>query len=289
VSNWNLEQAQRDAATLLGESIAEQLGLIAPPISPFRVIDAENGRVLPFGDDFGDAFDGRLEYQSPRFLLFFNTKYDAWSHAGQHHPKVNFTVAHELGHYFLDHHRKYLQRSGKAHSSLTEFQVEAPPEREADCFAAGLLMPRSLLEPTVNAGPPTFPKVRSSAKEFDVSLTSMAVRWVQLSHFPCAILVVGDGQIQWGFTSDALKRAGGYRVRKGEAVTSRPAVKFLSAEASLTIFREGKDSSPSERWIDWEREGVWVQEWYTVIPTLRQMLIFLAADEDDVLDDEEDD
>ena len=287
MSNWTLEQAQRDAATQLGEAIAEQIGYVGPPISPFRVIETENGRILSFGDDFGDAFDGRLEYQSSRFLLFFNTKYDAWSHIGDHHPKVNFTVAHELGHYFLDHHRKYLQRTGNAHGSLTEFQVEAPPEREADCFAAGLLMPRSLVEQTVNSRPPTFPGVRSSAKDFHVSLTSMAVRWVQLSNFPCAVLVVSDGKIQWGFTSEAFKRAGGYRVRIGEPIRSRPAAKFLAAESSLMSFREGIDYSPSERWINWERDGIWVQEWYTVIPSLRQMLVFLAADEDDLIEEDD--
>jgi len=67
-----------------------------------RLEDRVHGEAL---DDFGDAFDGRLEYQRPRFIIFYNTKYDAWPHMGEHHPKVKFTVAHELGHFFLNAHR----------------------------------------------------------------------------------------------------------------------------------------------------------------------------------------
>lgn len=121
MTTWNLEQSRRDAASDLAETIVEDLGITAPPVCPFHIVGSERRRIAAYGDDFGDAFDGRLEYQRPRFLIFYNTKYDAWPHKGDHHPKVNFTVAHELGHFFLNPHRNYLKHGGRPHSSLTEF------------------------------------------------------------------------------------------------------------------------------------------------------------------------
>src|SRR5581483_80345 len=112
-NKWSPERDRLNAATELAETITNSLEIARPPVDPFAVIKSERRLLLAFGEDFGDAFDGRLEYQSPRFLLFYNTKYDALPHSGQHHPRVNFSVAHELGHYFLEQHRQFLKKGGR--------------------------------------------------------------------------------------------------------------------------------------------------------------------------------
>ncbi len=101
-------EAKLRKAAEYGEQIAREADFLKPPIDPFAVIENESGRIKAFGDDFGSDFDGRLEFQKPDFLLFYNTKYDTWTHIGRHHPKVLFTIGHELGHYFIEHHRNYL-------------------------------------------------------------------------------------------------------------------------------------------------------------------------------------
>ncbi len=287
--SWNLEQARRDHASEFAESILKDIGITAPPVCPFKVARSEKRRILLFGDDFGDAFDGRLEYQSPRFLLFYNTKYDAWPHRGKHHPKVIFTIAHELGHFFLTPHREYLKKNGKPHGSHTEFVSDNLSEREADAFAAGLLMPRFLADNTINAGPGTLKALQAAKDLFEVSLTSMMVRWVQVSNYPCAMCLVRDGKIGWGFTSEAFKKAGAYRVHRGKPVTSRTVRTFLDAEPSLTCYREGEGWALAERWLDFDRDGLGVVEHFVVIPSLQQLLVFLTADEDDVFPETEDD
>ncbi len=286
---WNLEQARVEHASELAETIVKDLGFIAPPISPLKVAKSEKRRIRLFGHDFGDAFDGRLEYQAPRFLLFYNTKYDAWPHRGEHHPKVLFTIAHELGHFFLTPHREYLKKSRKPHGSHTEFVSDNLSEREADAFAAALLMPRYLADKTINAGPGTLKAIQAARDLFEVSLISMMVRWVQISNYPCAMCVVQARNIQWGFTSEPFKKAGAYRVLRGKPVTSRSGRELLETEPSLGYYREGKGSGLAERWLDFECDGLWVEEYFVVIPSLQQLLVFLTADEGDVFPETEND
>ena len=279
---WKLEQAKLRKAAEYGEQIAREADFLKPPIDPFAVIKNESGRIKAFGDDFGSDFDGRLEYQKPGFLLFYNIKYDSWTHAGQNHPKVLFTIGHELGHYFIEHHRNYLMGGGGAHGSITEFQSNRLVEREADCFSSGLLMPKYLLGKIVNQGPPTLDSVKNARDAFQVSLTSMLVRWVQICDFPCAVASIRHETIEWGFCSPGFRVAGGYQIKRGSPVTSRDAKAFIAEEASFTIFREGNGYSDVSRWIENDGLKFIVTEQYLIVPSTQQMLVFITADEDDV-------
>ena len=280
--SWKLEQARLHKAAELGETVAGVLGLEKPPIDPFAVIASEEGRIRAVGEDFGDAFDGRLEYHGTCFLLFFNTKYDGWRHDGEHHPKVRFTIGHELGHYFLEKHRSFLMQGGGSHGSMTEFSSSRNVEREADFFSTGLLMPRFLLRRTVNATAPKLAAVRAARDDFQVSLTSTMIRWVELCDFPCAVVSCREGRVEWGFTSPGFKQAGGWRVRRGEGLGSRHAQEFFDEDTTLQEYREGEGWSVADRWIELERRGVEVHEDYLVVPSTQQMLVFLTASEDDL-------
>ena len=46
VTTWNLEQARRDAASYFAEQIVRDLGITAPPVNPFRIIQSERRRIL---------------------------------------------------------------------------------------------------------------------------------------------------------------------------------------------------------------------------------------------------
>lgn len=279
---WKFEQAKLKKASEFGEQIVKEAGLLQAPINPFVVIQNEKGLIKAFGDDFGNDFDGRLEFQRPNFLLFFNTKYDQWPHTGQHHPKVLFTIGHELGHYFLEHHRSFLMGGGGAHGSETEFQSNWLVEREADSFSAGLLMPKYLLGKIVNQKPPNLEAVKQARDQFHVSLTSMLVRWVQLCDFPCAIASVRNDAVEWGFCSPGFKDAGAYQIKRGSLITSRAAKAFISKDSSFTNFREGEGYSEASHWIENNEVRLVVTEQYLVVPSTRQMLVFITADENEL-------
>lgn len=280
---WKLEQAARDFALAKGEEVAKLNGFAKGPVDPFKVIASESGQILAEGDDFRDSFDGRLSYHEGRFLLLYNTRYDQWSRNGGHHPKVRFTIAHELGHYYLDRHREFLVRRREAIESFTEFESNKEVERQADAFAAGLLMPKYLVGPHVNCEPDaTMESLKKAATDFDVSLTSIMVRWTQLSHFPCATLCIRNGLIQWGFCSDAFKECGLGRCKRGVAIVSGDAKKFVALDPSCAMFRESQGSGRAQHWLEGECDPIDVQEFYLVIPYSRCVMAFVTADQDDL-------
>jgi hypothetical protein len=285
--SWRLEQAACEFADERGEEVARLHGLARAPIDPFRVIEAETALIHAEGEDFGDAFDGRLSYVGPRFLLCYNTKYNRWPHKGPHHPKVRFTVGHELGHFYLEEHRRALVLRGATHASFTEFASSKLVERQADCFAAGLLMPKFLLSPRVNAEPdPDLKLVRSVANEFDVSLTSMLVRWTQTSHFPCASICVREGRIAWGFVSKTLREHGLWRAKRDAAVRSKTALAF-ERDASGGSYREGRGVGMASSWLDGDRIDLPVREWYAAIPSGGCVMVLLTADESELPDSDD--
>jgi hypothetical protein len=284
--SWRLAEGIRERAMADGEAIAESYGYLRAPVDPFRIIDCER-LIVPFGADFGTAFEGRLEYQSPRFLLFYNTRYDQWAHEGAHHPKVIFTTAHELAHFFTDEHRDYLRRGGGPHRSFAEFVSDSIVEQQADSFASGLLMPGYLLRPIVNDDPDwNLARLKEVRAAFQVPLVSMLVRWTQLNDFPSATLCLSpSGTIAWGFVSEGFARGGVFKALRGMVTISQNARRFIEIEPSFSKYREGAGNGYAHHWLDTARRRLSVREHYVAIPYRHQSFVLITADEDEVAEE----
>lgn len=288
-TNWKQEQVRREAAADFAEAIVTGLGLTKPPVSPFEILRSEQRRIKAFDDDFGDAFDGRLEYQRPHFLLFYNTRYDAWPHKGEHHPKVNFTVAHELAHYYLIPHHNYLKHGGRPHGSKTEFVSDNNSEREADAFAAGLLMPKFLAEPILDNGELDFDRLSRAADLFETSLLSTAFRAVQLTSTPCALAGLRDGKVAWMLPSA--------RLIEGKCYPKKGAIRSAYAASRWSAFMNGDDQRETEdgKLTDWfqtfdlevELSGVEVTQAFMPVRSMKTVVVLLTMDDDVVPDEEE--
>jgi len=86
-------------------------------------------------------------------------------------PRQTFTIAHELGHWLL--HKKYFDAHPEEYDILPRFQAPEENdafEKEANLFAASLLVPKRLLKPVLDA------PVSSLATAFGVSRTMMEYR-----------------------------------------------------------------------------------------------------------------
>lgn len=119
-------------------------GFSAPPI-PVLEIAESHGVDVVFADfgDTGEKVAGFCDFENAQ--LFVN--------ADDILTRQTFTIAHELGHWIL--HKAYFDQHPQEYHILPRFQSVAESdafEKEANFFAANLLVPRRLLEPVKSAG-----------------------------------------------------------------------------------------------------------------------------------------
>ncbi|MHC4563819.1 MAG: ImmA/IrrE family metallo-endopeptidase [Planctomycetota bacterium] len=185
----------------LAEAVADE-HCPALPIDPQAIARAK-GITVSFGD-YGDAFDGMLEWRADRFHIYANT--DRVGNASS--PRARFTLAHELGHYFIDEHRTALV-AGRVEPHLSQCDYESPilAEQEADRFAASLLMPAARFLAKAKAATPGLPGVIRLADQFASSLTAAAIRFAALDVAPCAVVKWNWRGYAWKHLSSSAFRA----------------------------------------------------------------------------------
>ena len=126
--------------------------------------------------------------------------------------RVHFSIAHELGHFYLPAHRERLLK-GIMHNSVIDFGSRTPIEIEADEFAADLLMPMELFRAELNRFRNGFCDLNDLSKlaaRLGTSLTSTARRYCESDREPCTIFFSENGVIRWGHSSEDMKRTGMY-------------------------------------------------------------------------------
>lgn len=287
-TKWRIEQAALSRAGLQADALVRRLGL-SRPIDPLQVAQEEYPRLRAGGRDFGDRFDGKLRYHSQKrcFGLLYNTKYDVGYPAGTHHPRTRFSIAHELGHYHLEHHHAYLTHGGKSHSSINEFRSKNLIEREADAFAASLLLPTDDIKPIVNASELSVARLDGLATDFQTSLVSTAIRSVQLSHFPCALVGIRQSAVAWTFPSEALIDAGIY---PNKGVFPRQATAPW-AEFQVGVGERSQSEGRVRDWFNtYERDDlgrVFVSEEFIPVSSMGTLLVLITMEENEVSPEEE--
>lgn len=157
------------APTNAANELLEKANVNKPPVEVQRL--AELCGVLVLYRDFPDSLSGLVFAHAGTAVIGVNA---------QHHPnRQRFSLAHELGHYVLGHHRENRGYEERVHIDAAEgtapgFDWRA--ERTANDFAAEILMPRRLISASFKASQQ--PAVL--ATEFDVSELAMGYRLVNL-------------------------------------------------------------------------------------------------------------
>ncbi len=290
-TTWKQIDARLRYAQKIGEEIVGLQSEATIPLDPFSIARSERPFLRVVGEDFGDAFDGQLEYhrQRNKFILFLNTKYDADLPAGEHHRRTRFSLAHELGHYFLEPHRAYLMGGGKSHASASEFKSDQVVEREADAFAAALLMPTRLIRPAINRAEPTFDRIVSISNDFQTSVVSTAIRTVQLSDFPCAIAGIKEGHLAWLFPSEPLIEAGCYPGERGGSTDGTPGRQWEEFRMGLAR-RHTAEGGVGDWFRIYDRDhldGLYLTEDYFPVPVMNTLLVLLSVSEDDLVEEDD--
>jgi hypothetical protein len=233
--------------------LAEGLALDAfghGPVDPERLIEESDGLTMSRGS-YGDSFDGMLEYDGTGFHIYANMDRLAQLKEG----RGAFTLAHELGHYYIDEHRHWMEENpGKSLPSLlfSSLAKDAPHEREADYFASNLILPRPSFRARVRAPAPSADIILDTADYFRCSITSTAIRFCELEPFPCAIIRwSAAGAYQWARLSPRVQGTFGISARDLTGIRAES----LTADVLCSGTRPTcPRTTITEAWFPWAEE-----------------------------------
>lgn len=184
----------------MANELLEEFNLSSAPIDPEWIVRAKH---LMFDErsDFPDGVYGALFRSGNSFGILIST-----SCPGDGHRR--FTIAHELGHYYLPGHVDRLFPSGRDGNAVSlggHFRGRKDPlEVEADYFANELLMPESLVRPVIRTVGEGLGAINAIAAHFRTSMSAAAIRYSSATRDPMAVIISRDGVIEWTSTSTAL-------------------------------------------------------------------------------------
>ncbi|WP_276500690.1 ImmA/IrrE family metallo-endopeptidase [Terrimonas pollutisoli] len=162
-----------DPSDMTMEDIAWAKGLIVR----YSEMDGSQGRILMTKDEAIITINSAITYQ----------------------PKINYIIAHEIGHSQLHRQLSLFNDSDK---TLSEWYAQGRHENEANTFAAELLMPRDLFVRKVKKKKLEVQLIEGVAEYFKASKTAAFLRYRDLGDFPVMIIFIEDGIIKWKSCSE---------------------------------------------------------------------------------------
>lgn len=180
----------------LAEFIALQFEEKVTPLD--RIVIDEDLKV--FYDNYDtNTFDGMTVYEDDNFYIHLNI--DSGNKINS--ERGRFTLAHELGHYFIDAHRIGLKKGLlEPHPSKIARKQFNEIEREADYFASCLLMPESRFQKDVFRKKFNINLIDHLRAEYKVSRTACAFRFAEIGNHPIMIVYAESGIVKWTHYSD---------------------------------------------------------------------------------------
>lgn len=185
----------RNRASQIAQVILSEKGLERKLPVPVANL-AQNERVTVKLLTTERRFEGRLELCAGKPTIFVN------DHGrGSDYPRTRFTLAHELGHFFL--HRRWLSRGATFHDAeILSGNTLREVEREANDFAAECLLPERLVERFLSGRLLGLGMVQELADQALASIEATAIRVARITSSRCCFFFERDGVIQWVAPSD---------------------------------------------------------------------------------------
>ncbi|MDD9863257.1 MAG: ImmA/IrrE family metallo-endopeptidase [Gammaproteobacteria bacterium] len=224
------------------EKVIKDQGISKLPVNPIDLARSIGIEVKSRGYTHGVS--GMLLRQGEQYGIFYSTHIN---NVGFHH----FSVAHELGHYFLPGHIAAVLDGGNIHRSRAGFISDNRYEREADHFAANILMPALLFTSAMKKVGDGFIAVKALADLCQTSLTATAIRYAQCTGDSIAVVLSSGNQVDCCFMSDSLKEMEGIEwIRKGS---------FLPKDTATFTFNQDKDGADHAEHVE---DTCNLQDWF---------------------------
>lgn len=236
------------------EAFLREEGLLDKfPIDPFAIA-ASRGIFVRAKPPNEAGASGMLLRHGNQFGIMYAT----------HIPSLGFqrfSVAHELGHFFLEGHPDQVLQNG-VHSSHAGFASQDPYELEADSFAAGLLLPETPVKRLLRLNDAGLAIVERIADDFQVSLTATAIRYAELTPDSVAVIVTSDDRVEYCFLSNAMKALPKLEwLKKGTRVPFDTAThEFNQDPANVTLARKVEHQLDVRKWLGGDTSQIVAEE-----------------------------
>jgi Zn-dependent peptidase ImmA (M78 family) len=240
------ERKLRDAEQF-AEKLVRDSGLVLP--IDVLSIAAERDILVEAKPANGEGVSGMLIRSGENFAIAYATHIKSEGFQ-------RFSIAHELGHYFLEGHPEAVFKNGNMHESHAGFGSIDQIELEADHFAAGLLMPRHLFYAAAGRYPDGLKAIKGLERDCRTSLTASAIRYAELTDAAVAVIISRGPTVDYCVASEALRRVKGYRhLKKGSALPRNSlSLAFNKDPGNVASAREDSDETDLADWFHAEQE-----------------------------------
>jgi len=223
----NLERSliQQRAVQVLNEYQINKL-----PIDPKLIAKKANIKVEP-NTDCEKGVSGMLIRAGEIYCIIYAT------YLGNQGFE-NFSIAHELGHYFLEGHPEALFKNTNIHKSVANFISDEALERQADIFAASLLMPENLFKDHLTEYEKGMTCIEAMSKLCNTSLTATAIRYAELTTDKIIVIISSNGIIDYCHISKEVFNLKEVEIpKKGDRIPKGTATERILDDSSL-MFRQ---------------------------------------------------
>lgn len=197
----------RSVAMLKGEEIGREHNLLQLPVDPLQVAGATNIEVCE--KDCPGGASGMLVRVGDAFTICYATHL-----ANRGYER--FSIAHELGHYFLPGHPEQVFDAHGVHTSRAGGFGDNKYERQADEFAVGLLLPKGPFGQAMKRAGEGLSAIEQLAETCLTSLTATAIRFVECSREPLAVIVSNEKGVQFSALSASFADLQGVHLLRRE-------------------------------------------------------------------------
>jgi len=211
--------------------LLEELGITEPSELVIEAIAQHCGATIVY--EPLDGCQARILGVGDRAIITVNSRSQP--------ERRRFSAAHELGHWMRDR--------GKVAFACTDRNFvrewgEENPERNANRYAAGLLLPPKMFQAAARSTVPTFAGVQELAGLFGTSRTATAIRLVELGDKPVMIACYDQGKRLWFIRSPTVPNDFWPLAQPGAgSVAARLLADALVVEAGPTLV-------DADEWID---------------------------------------
>lgn len=201
------------------------------------------------GADIGDL-EGVLLRRDKGWYLLYNDLV-------QSKGRINFTIAHELGHYLLHRHQTDAFKCGTA--DLLDYGSKVRlREAEADKFSAMLLMPFDDFRRQVESSTVDIDLLGVCAERYGVSLIAAIRQWIEFTTQRAILVVSRDGFIKWAWSSKRAYKTKAF-FRSSKETIAIPEGSLAALQAKHSDARSGY-VLPANTWFKHEPKDMSLRE-----------------------------